>query len=68
MGNEICLIKKFFQISSFVFSRTNKHIEGFALSFLGEPFNSQCCTLTIITLHELDKQSSLLVLQIHLKG
>jgi len=27
MGNEICLIKTFFQISSFVFSRTNKHIE-----------------------------------------
>jgi len=27
MGNEICLIKKFFQISSFVFTRTNKHIE-----------------------------------------
>jgi len=26
-GNEICLIKTFFQISSFVFSRTNKHIE-----------------------------------------
>jgi len=22
-----CLIKKFFQISSFVYSRTNKHIE-----------------------------------------
>jgi len=27
MGNEICLIKTFFQISYFVFSRTNKHIE-----------------------------------------
>jgi len=27
MGTEICLIKTFFQISSFVFSRTNKHIE-----------------------------------------
>jgi len=27
MGNEICLIKTFFQISSFVYSRTNKHIE-----------------------------------------
>jgi len=27
MGNEICLIKTFFQISSFVFSRTNKHKE-----------------------------------------
>jgi len=27
MGNEIGLIKTFFQISSFVFSRTNKHIE-----------------------------------------
>jgi len=27
MGNEICLIKTFFQISSFVFSRANKHIE-----------------------------------------
>jgi len=27
MGNEICLIKTFFEISSFVFSRTNKHIE-----------------------------------------
>jgi len=26
-GNEICLIKTFFQISSFEFSRTNKHIE-----------------------------------------
>jgi len=27
MGNEIYLIKTFFQISSFVFSRTNKHME-----------------------------------------
>jgi len=27
MGIEICLIKTFFQIYSFVFSRTNKHIE-----------------------------------------
>jgi len=27
MGIEICLIKTFFQISSFVFSRKNKHIE-----------------------------------------
>jgi len=26
-GEEICLIKTFFQISSFVFSRTNKHKE-----------------------------------------
>jgi len=27
MGIEICLIKTFFQISSFVFSRTNRHID-----------------------------------------
>jgi len=27
MGIEICLTKTFIQISSFVFSRTNKHIE-----------------------------------------
>jgi len=27
MGNEICLIKTFFQISSFVFSRTNRGLE-----------------------------------------
>jgi len=27
MGNEICLIKTFFQISFFVYNRTNKHIE-----------------------------------------
>jgi len=46
MGNEICLIKIFFQIYSFVFSRTNKHIEVWnnmrvsnilrEFSFLGE--------------------------------
>jgi len=28
MGNEICLIKSFFQISSFMYIRTNKHNRG----------------------------------------
>jgi len=34
MGNEICLIKTFFQLSSFVFSRTNKNIKSSQVKYI----------------------------------